>query len=217
MNQTLQVLQTNVGRPREFEFRGIRIQSSMIKSKSPGPLKVGLLNIEGDRFADPRFHGRPFSVVYAYGWPHLQQYTEAIGVNSVEMGAVGENLTLDQLEESQVNVGDRFAVGSCILVARAPRIPCAKLNFRFQVEQAQKIFLNSDHPGVYFSVEEPGEIKMGDRLSKLSKAEQSFSILEMYKILVRRHTPNRERLEEIINNPHLADGFSAKFEKLRSH
>ena len=75
----------------------------------------------------------------------------------LEYGAFGENLTTEGLLEDDVQVGDRFRVGSAELVVTQPRLPCHKLAVRFQRADIVKRFLASRRTGFYLAVAREGE------------------------------------------------------------
>ncbi len=44
----------------------------------------------------------------------------------------GENFTTTGLFENDLHIGDRFQIGSAVIVIRQPRVPCYKLAAKFQ-------------------------------------------------------------------------------------
>jgi MOSC domain-containing protein YiiM len=87
------------------------------------------------------------------------------------MGLFGENLTFDQLSESEIFVGDIFSIGTAMLQATMPRIPCSSLMTRFQNKLALKEFAQMRRPGVYFRVLEEGDVQAGDQLKYIENPE----------------------------------------------
>ena len=176
------ILSLNVGLPQTVEWNGKSIETSM-KKTPVARINVRDLSIDGDKFANPNFHGTPDSVLYAFSVDALDAYFSTLGRTYVH-GDLGENLTLDHLDEKDVSVGDVFQIGEVIAQATFPRIPCAKINFRLEHPAGQKTMIEVKRSGVYFRVLRPGEIKMGDSFERIEKSETPFSIFEVYERVV---------------------------------
>ncbi len=185
------ILSLNVGGPAPLEWNGRAIVSSMLKKPIAGPLIVHRDRVEGDSFANPNFHGTMDSVLYAYSLPSVMEFLKRIGRDSYEPGALGENLTLDQLDEFEVSVGDTFQVGEVVVQASLPRIPCAKVDLRMQHAEGRVQMEKSGRSGVYLRVLTPGKIKMGDEFVRLTQAKVQLKISDVYRRIV-----NKERVSE---------------------
>lgn len=179
------ILSLNIGGPAAMEWNGKSVQSSMRKIPVDGPLVVGPLSIEGDSFAKPAVHGTPDSVVYAFGQTSALEFVRRLGRDTYSPGEAGENLTLDVLDEKQVSVGDLFQVGSTLLQATFPRIPCGKVNFRFCHPEGQKAMQETGRSGIYFRVLKPGRISRADVVERVEPAREPISIYEVYDWVVR--------------------------------
>lgn len=94
-------------------------------------------------------------------------------------GAFGENLTTAGLLESEVRLGDCFQVGSAVLMAMQPRVPCFKLNIRFDDEQMVRRFQQAGRSGIYFSVVQPGTLQAGDALALVQRSEFAVTIQQV--------------------------------------
>ena len=77
-------------------------------------------------------------------------------------GMFGENLTVEGLLDDTVHIGDRFQVGSALVLVTQPRLPCYKLGLKFGRDDILKRFLKSKLTGFYFAVLKEGEVAAGD-------------------------------------------------------
>jgi len=62
----MKVVSLNVGVPREIEWRGHTVRTSIYKTSADRRLRVTTLNLEGDQQADLSVHGastRPFMLI----------------------------------------------------------------------------------------------------------------------------------------------------------
>jgi MOSC domain-containing protein YiiM len=66
----MKVLSLNVGLPRDVEWRGHSVRTSIWKSPTEGRVPVGTLNLRGDEQSDLSVHGGPEKAVYAYPSEH---------------------------------------------------------------------------------------------------------------------------------------------------
>ena len=53
----MNLLSINVGLPRDVDWRGKTVRTSIFKSPVPGPVRVRRLNLEGDQQSDLTVHG----------------------------------------------------------------------------------------------------------------------------------------------------------------
>jgi len=148
---------------------------------------VNALNIEGDGQADLSVHGGPSKAIYAYPSEHYEFWRQKLPQVKFPWGSFGENLTTEGLLENTLHIGDRLCVGSVELVVTEPRLPCYKLNAKFQREDMVKWFLRSRHTGFYFSVAREGDI--GTELGEIAKAHPAV-IIGSYPFMDEKFGPN---------------------------
>ena len=133
-----------------------------------GPVRVEGVQVAGDEQADPTVHGGPTKSVYSYPWEHYRHWRELLDPAGREIldvpGAFGENLTTEGFVESEVGVGDLLRIGSVLLLVTEPRMPCAKLGLRFRDPLMTRRFHEARRNGVYFAIEEAGELQAGDEI-----------------------------------------------------
>lgn len=212
----MKVLSLQVGEPRKIEWRGRQIETSMIKGAVPGPLQVSFDHIDGDRFVGVSFHGTPNNIFYAMGKETYRQMEQRLNVKLVN-GQLGENATLDQLDETQVDVGDIFAIGGVQVQATGPRVPCEKVNFVTQNPDGQMAFVAIQKPGVYFKVIKPGEIPVGSELKLIKKSNSGISVSEVYKIITDirfyKKIDRPERMTAVLESPHISDIYKQSLQK----
>src|SRR6058998_41313 len=127
----MKVVSINVGLPREVEWRGKTVRTSIFKEPVTGPVRVERLNLAGDRQSDLTVHGGADKAVYVYPAEHYAFWREKLPGIELSWGSFGENLTVEGLDEATVQIGDRLQIGSAAFVVTQPRMPCYKLAVRF--------------------------------------------------------------------------------------
>ena len=174
----MRVISVNVGLPREITWKGETVFTGIFKEPVEGRVAVRTLNIDGDRQADLTVHGGRKKAVYAYPSEHYSWWRETLGTSDLPPGSFGENLTLEGMLESDIRIGDRFAIGSTEFEVTQPRVPCYKLAAKFARVEIIREFLESGYSGFYFAVVKEGEIGSGDEIVLTGSAPDRFTIAE---------------------------------------
>src|SRR6516162_1937162 len=198
----LKLLSVNVGMPREVDWHGKLVRTSIFKSPVSGPVRVGTLNLDGDEQSDLTVHGGVHKAVYVYPSEHYQFWRNEIPGLDLSWGAFGENFTTEGLLEGAVNIGDRFRVGSAEFVLTQPRMPCYKLGIRFGRPEIVKRFLQSGRSGFYFSVLEEGQVTAGDSVERITRDERGVTVADIVN-LYRADKTNQDLLRRASELPAL--------------
>jgi MOSC domain-containing protein YiiM len=174
----MKIISLNVGRPRLLSWKGLTFSTGIFKEPVVGRVMLRRTNLDGDRQADLSVHGGPDKAVYGYPSEHYAYWDERLPGNSLPFGAFGENFTTEGLFETEISVGDRFRVGSAIVMVKTPRLPCLKLAAKFRRDEMIEDFVNSERSGFYFSVLEEGEVGAGDQFHFLGGETPTLTIAE---------------------------------------
>src|SRR5512133_717132 len=100
------------GTPREVQWRGRSVRTSIFKEPVSGRVPVKCLNLEGDEQSDLSVHGGSDKAVYVYPAEHYAFWRRELPDAQLPWGAFGENLTTEGLLEDEVWIGDRYRVGN---------------------------------------------------------------------------------------------------------
>jgi MOSC domain-containing protein YiiM len=208
---SVKVLSVNVGRPREAEWRGRTVRTAIFKDAVTGPVAVCGQNLEGDGQADLEVHGGVDKAVYAYPSEHYPFWQHELGVDALPWGAFGENLSTEGLLESEVAIGDRFRIGSVLLEASEPRIPCHKLALRHQRQDLPREFLLSGRSGIYFRVIEEGRLAAGDEIVRTHGHPERVLVSDVQGLV--RGVGDLEVLRRASQHPALSEAWREKLRR----
>lgn len=151
----------------------------------PTPWAVSERGLDGDESVERHLHGPPLQAVYVYPADHYLFWQSLARQNGrpplPEAGALGENLTVSGLTESQVWIGDLLAIGTVRLRVTRPRDPCFKLNARLGLSMAGKMMVQSGYTGFYCSVVEGGVLRAGDPVELLA-GDRTISVLDRHRL-----------------------------------
>lgn len=164
------LLSMQVGTSRFLRIGEKTLRSAIHKHRLDGAVAVGPLGLAGDEQNDLRVHGGLSKAVYALPHQHLAWWSaqrQAAGASlfdeAIVPGQLGENLSLDGVDEQEVFLSDRLCfAGGVVLRVTEPRQPCAKFNAVMGYERAGKDMLQSCRCGFYLSVETAGHLSSGE-------------------------------------------------------
>ena len=208
----MKLLSVNVGLPREIEWKGKIVRTSIFKRPVEGRARVSTLNVEGDQQSDLTVHGGPDKAVYAYPSEHYTFWRTELPGMDLPWGVFGENFTTAGLLEETVHIGDRFRVGSAEFVVTQPRMPCFKLGIRFNRSDMVKRFLQSGRTGFYFAVVKEGEVAAGDSIELLERDDNNVPVADILN-LYRGDAGNEELLRRVSELPSLPNSWREYFRK----
>ena len=174
------VKSVNIGEKKLVNYKGKIVETGIFKYPVGTPIFLGEEDVENDAVIDRRYHGGIDQAVYGYSLNHYEYWKQLYPELDWEYGMFGENLTISNLEETKINVGDTYKLGEVILEVTKPREPCMKLGLRFGTQKVLKQFWNSTKSGIYFKVLQTGNVNVKDQLVLIKKSYGSPTIAEVY-------------------------------------
>jgi MOSC domain-containing protein YiiM len=208
----MRIVSLNVGLPREVEWRGKTVRTSIFKTPVENRRHVTTLNVDGDEQSDLSVHGGVDKAVYAYPSEHYAYWRSELPDVDVPWGAFGENLTTEGVLEEALHVGDHLQIGSAELVVTQPRMPCFKLGIRFGRPDIVKRFLQSRRTGFYLAVLREGEIGAGDTIARTARGDGGLSIADVTNLYT-VDSENQELLRRATRSSALPESWRDYFRK----
>ncbi|HZS46104.1 MAG TPA: MOSC domain-containing protein [Blastocatellia bacterium] len=208
----MNIVSVNVGLPKQVVWKGKAVETGIFKEPVEGSVFVRKLNLDGDRQADLSVHGGPNKAVYAYPAEHYDFWRTEFPDMNLLWGMFGENLTVTGLKEDAIVIGDRFQIGSTVIEAKQPRMPCFKLGIKFGRDDIIRRFLDSGRTGFYFLVVEEGEMKAGDAIERIHRQKDGVTIADVAR-LYSRDRLNIDLLRRAIQTEALPEDWRDYFQK----
>jgi len=154
------------------------------KYQIEGPVFVGTLGLNGDEVADHKNHGGPDKAVLAYSAAHYPHWRQETRNSDWTGGAMGENLTIAGLDESNVCVGDAWQIGPHVVVqVSQPRQPCWKQAKRWGIQDLVVQILETGRTGWYLRVLTEGAISPGDELTLIARPHPDWTIARANQVM----------------------------------
>lgn len=198
------LLSVNVGRAVEREYKGKPARSGIGKRQVLQEIDLGWTGLSDDEQADMVNHGGPDKAVCVYAYRHYAYWEDVLG-QSLEFGAFGENFTVDELVETDVRIGDVFAVGTARVQVSQPRVPCWKLAMKWGVDELPALVIETGATGFYLRVLEPGRVRPGP-LVLVSRDPAGITVAEANRIM-HKDKQDTDGIRRLLGVEALADSW----------
>ena len=172
--------------------------------------EVTKLSIIGDSVADTIHHGGVDKAVFANSLQNYNHWKQYLNLDDIPCGALGENLTIDGIDEYTVCIGDIHQIGSVKLQVSQPRQPCWKISRRWQQKDFMKEIYTSGLTGWYYRVLEEGSFKANDKVKYVS----SLDIGSKIKIITaNKAMRNQRQYQDLVERLYYLDELAPAWKK----
>ena len=211
--KALTVESLNIGLPGKETFHGKVVKTGICKQPVTKELFLKKLGFEGDGVADLKHHGGYDKAVCVYSIDHYPYWEEALKME-MPFAAFGENLSVSNLREEDVCIGDIFQIGTAVVQVSQPRQPCRTLAARYGRSDLVKMVIDSGRTGFYFRVLKEGTAKKGDKL--ILKERDSHNINVSFANHIFHHdNRNCHGIDKVLAIPALSESWQHSFQKLK--
>lgn len=158
----------------------------MDKQASAAPRWLGMTGLHGDRVADLRFHGGPDRTLCHYPTQHYAYWAQRFPHLRARLvlGAFGENLGSDDLDERELCIGDRLRWGDALIEVSQPRSPCVRLDHRYGVQGLARELSASGRVGWLYRTLEEGQVCPGDAIQLLDRPHPGISVAYVWQSVI---------------------------------
>jgi ferredoxin-NADP reductase/MOSC domain-containing protein YiiM len=207
------LLSVNVGVPKDVSWRGRTVHTGVWKRPIDGPRMVRRLNIDGDGQGDLAGHGGEQRAVLVYQVESYRHWEEFLGLDDLELGAFGENFTVEGLADDEVCIGDRLRIGEAEFEVTQPRVTCFRVGMRMGEPRLPSLLVAHHRPGFYLRVLTEGHVSAGDQIVRTARGPHAVTVAEVDALL---YLPghDRERLEAALDIPALSPGWRQSFRSM---
>ncbi|TXB66076.1 MOSC domain-containing protein [Vicingus serpentipes] len=197
----MKVVSTNIAKPTTIEWNGEKLETGIYKTPVSSSIYLGKNDVNNDSVIDRKDHGGEHKACYFYSASHYAHFKELYPNLDWKFGMFGENITIDNFEETNIRIGDTFKIGSAIIQVSEPRQPCFKLGLRFKNQKILKDFIQSSYSGFYVRIIEEGEVKNGDNLTLIERNPNDISVEDVFSLL--SYNKDNELLKQAIKEESL--------------
>ncbi|MER7483102.1 MOSC domain-containing protein [Streptomyces sp. NPDC126510] len=159
-----------------------------VRVSAPGPKGVGGSGLAGDAVCKLEHHGGDDQAVYAMAREDMDAWERELG-RTLPDGAFGENLTTRGLDVSGALIGERWRIGSeVVLEVTSGRIPCRTFQGHLDEKGWVKRFTQRGAPGAYLRVIEPGELRAGDAVEIVHRPGHDVTVALQFRAVTTERT-----------------------------
>ncbi len=181
-------------------------RTGFFKTPVAGPVWLARLNLVGDGQANRRVHGGPDKAVLGYAARHYPLWRSELDLPDLPYGAFAENFTFSVLDESQVCMGDVYAIGGARVEVSQPRQPCTNISHRWRLPGLTQRVDETGRHGWYMRVLDEGVVVAGEPCTLLERPSPDWPIARAMRAM-RQRTTNRAAAAALSELPSLSEAW----------
>jgi MOSC domain-containing protein YiiM len=184
----MQVLSVNAGRAGPAAYTDAAGGKTGIgKRPVPGPVRIvapgpaGASGVTGDDVCDLRFHGGNDRAAYAFAREDLDAWERELG-RPLGNGSFGENLTTCGYDINDALIGERWRIGSGLVVeVTGGRIPCRTFAGWLGEKGWVRRFTQAARTGAFLRIIEPGQVRPGDPIDVVHRPGHDVTVALLFR------------------------------------
>lgn len=178
----MKVISTNKAKPQILKWKGKKQRTGIFK-KPVDSIWLEKEQVKGDEITNRKVHGGIYKAVYLFSADHYEHWENEYPNLDWHYGMLGENITVAGLDETKVQIGDIYKLGSALIQITQPREPCSTFGAKMGDQGILKKFIAHGRPGTYAMVLEEGEVKKDDSMILIKRDEDSLSTADLFRLI----------------------------------
>jgi MOSC domain-containing protein YiiM len=199
----LKIVSTNIAKPQFVTINGEQQRTGIFKKPTNQPIYLDTEEVKGDEISNRKVHGGIYKACYLFSADHYPHWQNLYPQLDWHYGMLGENLTVEGLDETKICVGDIYKVGNALIQVTQPREPCTTFAAKMGTADIMQQFVAHCKPGTYVRVLESGNVSVGDVLELVEASKHPVTVADFFKILFSREK-NQEHLNLLVKNEAIA-------------
>ncbi|MDG5492071.1 MOSC domain-containing protein [Psychroserpens sp. SPM9] len=195
----MKIISTNIAQPQSFIWQGKEVTTGIYKKPVNTSIHLKKEAVKGDEVSDRKVHGGEFKACYLFSSDQYPYWKNLYPDLDWTFGMLGENLTVEGLNEKTLYIGDIYKVGNALVQITQPREPCFKFGVKFGTQNVLKQFIQQGYPGTYVRVLKEGTVTTGDIFQLAEKATDSITIWDFFQLLYAENK-NKAHIKSILDN-----------------
>ncbi|MFD1163355.1 MOSC domain-containing protein [Hwangdonia seohaensis] len=195
----MKINSTNIAKPTTIIWNGKKIKTGIYKTPTNIPIYLGKETVKNDEVSDRKVHGGIYKACYLFSENHYDYWKNLYPNLDWNYGMFGENLTVKNLDETKLFIGDVFEIGDALVQVTQPREPCFKFGVKFGSQRVIQQFINYGFPGTYVRVLREGLVQTGNKLKCIEHDKSSISICDFFQLLYSKNK-NPQHINAVLNH-----------------
>jgi len=211
----MKIIATNIGIERTIQWKNITYNTGIFKEPIDKPIFLDSRGVQGDHINNLKVHGGLDKACYGYGENYYDYWKQLYPNLNWTFGMFGENLTISDVDEAEIKIGDIYKLGETIVQISQPRQPCNKFAAKFGSTDLIKQFIDFEHPGIYLRVIQGGNVQVGDEFKLDLRNEKALSLQQIFQLVYsKKDKVNKETANDAVFDSNLA---SSTRDDIRRH
>lgn len=187
-------------------------ETGMCKESTDEQVWLSSTGLAGDEVADKKNHGGKEKALFAYPIQHYTYWRDVAKLDTLDIGAMGENLAVLEMDEYSVYIGDTYTFGDAVIQVSQPRVPCWKPGARAGVDDLAVQINQTGRSGWYFRVLQEGNVLSRIDIELVDRPYPEWSIAACQEI-VNNPVANLRRAHDLLACDALADRWKQRLRK----
>lgn len=195
----MQIISTNIAKPTTIIWNNEKVITGIYKTPTKKPIYLHKDSVKGDEISDKKVHGGEFKACYLFSENHYEYWKTLYPNLDWNYGMFGENLTVSNLDETKLIIGNIYKIGDALVQITQPREPCFKFAYKFGSQSVLKQFIDNGLSGTYVRVLKEGFVKNGDEFLLIDQAQNSLTTFQFFNLLFSKEK-DKNLIERVIIN-----------------
>jgi len=198
-----------IGKAEKIQVSDGRIFDSGIHKKPiQGKIFLDKLGLKNDEVMGNPYHGGEGRALFMSSLDAYRYWGQFVLDQSLlSPGALGENVTMDSLDEPSLYIGDVFDLGETRIQVTMPRIPCPIFAKKMGLVNTGELQHHCPYPGILFRVLKTGYIENGDELRSVERHLTNLSLLQFLAMFKNRGKITKSNFELLKKTPYIPNNF----------
>lgn len=202
-SKVIELKNFSIGLPRKMKYGNDKEIDTGICKQTIEEAFLTKEGFQGDGVADLRYHGGIDRAVCVYPYEHYLLWEKEFK-NSLPSSTFGENLTVTNMLEKDVYIGDIFRLGDAVIQITQGRIPCSTITKRTNNPSLLKRMVQTGYTGYLCRVLDEGIVRKDSKITLLESHPKQVSILYGNEIYFHK-TKDIEGIKRVLNVQELAN------------
>ncbi|NQY95108.1 MAG: MOSC domain-containing protein [Campylobacteraceae bacterium] len=189
--------------------RDKQYESSYKKALIADEVLVKYIGFVNDTQTDTSHHGGVDKAVCVYTKKNYDFFKRKYDLD-LPLCAFGENITLLDIDDSEVCLGDQYRCGTVVFEVSQPREPCWKISSILGIKNMTSLVVKEFKTGFYLRVLQEGSLDKNSHFELISRVHPELSIEFINKVY---YKSNVEEIQQVLKCKELGPAYKLSLEK----
>jgi MOSC domain-containing protein YiiM len=195
----MKIISTNIAKPTTIIWNGKEETTGIYKKPTNQPIFLTKNDIMGDEVSDRLHHGGYYKACYMFSAEQYPFWKNLYPNLDWSWGMFGENLTIENFDETKVFLGDIYKVGEALVQVSQYREPCYKFAYKFGNSKVIKQFIENGFGGTYLSILEEGFVNINNTFELVERSKSTLSVAQLFELIFSKNK-NQNHLKIAANS-----------------